>query len=183
MPSFTTLLEGAGTSTPNSGFLSGATTGQNKTTTGRVLSNVGIVPADTVGWQLQRRLGQHALDNDECLLELLATAAVVAVHRHPSAAAAQFQHRQSAPAGHSQREGPRYFRFPAAADDRDHLARRAQCLLGSRVSRTPRSWSSSSRSILPTSRCARRTRAFRSARHRRLTPSRRRRRSQRGSRR
>src|SRR5215212_8064127 len=36
VPSFTTIVQGANTSTPNSGFLSGANTGQSKTTSGRV---------------------------------------------------------------------------------------------------------------------------------------------------
>ena len=60
VPSFTTLVEGAGTTTPNSGFLSGATTGQNKTTTGRMLSNVGVVQQTpwggsySVGWDSTR---------------------------------------------------------------------------------------------------------------------------------
>ena len=35
-PSFTTVIQGASAATPNSGFLSGATTGENKTTTGRM---------------------------------------------------------------------------------------------------------------------------------------------------
>jgi HAE1 family hydrophobic/amphiphilic exporter-1 len=60
VPSFATLVEGAGTTAPNSGFLSGATTGQNKTTTGRVLSNVGLVQQTpwggsySVGWDSTR---------------------------------------------------------------------------------------------------------------------------------
>jgi outer membrane protein len=69
VPSFTTLLEGAGTSTPNSGFLSGATTGQNKTTTGRVLSNVGIVQQTpwggsySVGWDSTRSTTTNVFSN------------------------------------------------------------------------------------------------------------------------
>ena len=60
VPSFTTLVEGTGTTTPNSGFLSGATTGQNKTTTGRMLSNVGVVQQTpwggsySIGWDSTR---------------------------------------------------------------------------------------------------------------------------------
>jgi HAE1 family hydrophobic/amphiphilic exporter-1 len=60
VPSFATLVEGAGTTAPNSGFLSGATTGQNKTTTGRVLSNVGLVQQTpwggsySIGWDSTR---------------------------------------------------------------------------------------------------------------------------------
>ena len=60
VPNFTTVVQGAGTSTPNSGFLSGATTGQNKTTTGRVLSNVGVLQQTpwggsySVGWDSTR---------------------------------------------------------------------------------------------------------------------------------
>src|SRR6266566_3696418 len=34
VPNFTTVVQGTNTSTPNSGFLSGATTGERKTTTG-----------------------------------------------------------------------------------------------------------------------------------------------------
>ena len=60
VPAFTTLVQGASAATPNSGFLSGATTGQNKTTTGRVLSNVGVVQLTpwggsySVGWDSTR---------------------------------------------------------------------------------------------------------------------------------
>ena len=163
--------------TPNSSFLSGSTTGQNSTTNGRVASNVGVTQADAVGRQLQRRLGQHALDHDEPLLELLAAAAVLAVGGRPAAAAAQLQHRQPAPAGDSQREEPGDLRRPAPADDRDDVARRAQCVLGSRVrERVARRPAAVARSGA-TSRCARRTRASRSARRRRSTPSRRRPRS------
>ena len=60
VPNFTTVVQGASTSTPNSGFLSGATTGQNKTTTGRMLSNVGLVQQTpwggsySVGWDSTR---------------------------------------------------------------------------------------------------------------------------------
>jgi outer membrane protein TolC len=59
-PSFTTVVQGASTATPNSGFLSGATTGQNKTTTGRMLSNVGLLQQTpwggsySVGWDSTR---------------------------------------------------------------------------------------------------------------------------------
>jgi len=60
VPSFTTVIQGANTSTPNSGFLSGATTGQNKTTTGRMLSNVGLLQQTpwggsySIGWDSTR---------------------------------------------------------------------------------------------------------------------------------
>src|SRR6185503_18830019 len=69
VPSFTTLVEGAGTTTPNSGFLSGATTGQNKTTTGRVLSNVGLVQQTpwggsySVGWDSTRSTTSNIFSN------------------------------------------------------------------------------------------------------------------------
>jgi len=69
VPSFTTLVEGAGTTTPNSGFLSGATTGQNKTTTGRVLSNVGLVQQTpwggsySVGWDSTRSTTTNVFSN------------------------------------------------------------------------------------------------------------------------
>ena len=60
VPNFTTVVQGANTSTPNSGFLSGATTGERKTTTGRMLSNVGILQQTpwggsySVGWDSVR---------------------------------------------------------------------------------------------------------------------------------
>jgi HAE1 family hydrophobic/amphiphilic exporter-1 len=69
VPNFTTLVQGAGTSTPNSGFLSGANTGQNKTTTGRVLSNVGIVQQTpwggsySVGWDSARSTTSNVFSN------------------------------------------------------------------------------------------------------------------------
>ena len=59
-PNFTTVVQGASTATPNSGFLSGATTGTNKTTTGRMLSNVGLLQQTpwggsySVGWDSVR---------------------------------------------------------------------------------------------------------------------------------
>jgi outer membrane protein len=60
VPSFTTVVQGANVSTPNSGFLSGATTGENKTTTGRMLSNVGLLQQTpwggsySIGWDSTR---------------------------------------------------------------------------------------------------------------------------------
>ena len=69
VPSFTTLVEGAGTSSPNSGFLSGATSGQNKTTTGRVLSNVGLVQQTpwggsySIGWDSTRATTSNVFSN------------------------------------------------------------------------------------------------------------------------
>ena len=59
-PNFTTVVQGASTATPNSGFLSGATSGQSKTTNGRMLSNVGVVQQTpwggsySVGWDSVR---------------------------------------------------------------------------------------------------------------------------------
>ena len=69
VPAFSTLIEGAGTTTPNSGFLSGASTGQNKTTTGRMLSNVGIVQQTpwggsySVGWDSTRSTTTNVLSS------------------------------------------------------------------------------------------------------------------------
>jgi HAE1 family hydrophobic/amphiphilic exporter-1 len=69
VPSFTTLVEGAGTTSPNSGFLSGATSGQNKTTTGRVLSNVGVVQQTpwggsySIGWDSTRSTTSNVFSN------------------------------------------------------------------------------------------------------------------------
>ena len=69
VPAFSTLIEGAGTTTPNSGFLSGASTGQNKTTTGRMLSNVGIVQQTpwggsySFGWDSTRSTTTNVLSS------------------------------------------------------------------------------------------------------------------------
>jgi outer membrane protein TolC len=69
VPNFTTVVQGAGTSTPNSGFLSGANTGQNKTTTGRVLSNVGLLQQTpwggsySVGWDSTRSTTTNVLSS------------------------------------------------------------------------------------------------------------------------
>jgi outer membrane protein len=69
VPSFTTVVQGASTSTPNSGFLSGATTGQNKTTTGRMLSNVGLFQQTpwggsySVGWDSTRSTTTNVFSN------------------------------------------------------------------------------------------------------------------------
>ncbi len=69
VPSFTTVIQGASTSAPNSGFLSNATTGQNKTTTGRVLSNVGLVQQTpwggsyNIGWDSTRSTTTNVFSN------------------------------------------------------------------------------------------------------------------------
>ena len=69
VPSFTTVVQGASTATPNSGFLSGATTGQNKTTTGRMLSNVGLLQQTpwggsySVGWDSTRSTTTNVFSN------------------------------------------------------------------------------------------------------------------------
>jgi len=69
VPNFTTLVEGVGTTTPNSGFLSGATSGQNKTTTGRMLSNVGLVQQTpwggsySIGWDSTRSTTSNVFSN------------------------------------------------------------------------------------------------------------------------
>jgi outer membrane protein len=69
VPSFTTVVQGASTSIPNSGFLSGATTGQNKTTTGRMLSNVGLFQQTpwggsySVGWDSTRSTTTNVFSN------------------------------------------------------------------------------------------------------------------------
>ena len=60
IPTFNTTIQGSSTDTPNSGFLSGATTGQNKTTNGRLASNVGLLQQTpwggsySVGWDSTR---------------------------------------------------------------------------------------------------------------------------------
>jgi outer membrane protein len=68
-PSFTTVIQGASAATPNSGFLSGATTGQNKTTTGRMLSNVGLFQPTpwggsySLGWDSTRSTTTNVFSN------------------------------------------------------------------------------------------------------------------------
>jgi outer membrane protein len=60
IPTFNTTVQGSNTDTPNSGFLSGATTGQNKTTNGRLASNVGLLQQTpwggsySIGWDSTR---------------------------------------------------------------------------------------------------------------------------------
>jgi outer membrane protein TolC len=69
VPSFTTIIQGASNSAPNSGFLSGATTGQNKTTTDRVLSNVGVFQQTpwggsySIGWDSTRSTTTNVFSN------------------------------------------------------------------------------------------------------------------------
>jgi outer membrane protein len=69
VPSFTTVVQGASTATPNSGFLSGATTGENKTTTGRMLSNVGLLQQTpwggsySIGWDSTRSTTTNVFSN------------------------------------------------------------------------------------------------------------------------
>jgi outer membrane protein len=69
VPNFTTVVQGANTATPNSGFLSGANTGQNKTTTGRMLSNVGLLQQTpwggsySVGWDSTRSTTTNVLSS------------------------------------------------------------------------------------------------------------------------
>ena len=68
-PSFTTVIQGASAATPNSGFLSGATTGENKTTTGRMLSNVGLFQPTpwggsySLGWDSTRSTTTNVFSN------------------------------------------------------------------------------------------------------------------------
>jgi len=68
-PSFTTVIQGASAATPNSGFLSGATTGQNRTTTGRMLSNVGLFQPTpwggsySLGWDSTRSTTTNVFSN------------------------------------------------------------------------------------------------------------------------
>jgi outer membrane protein len=69
VPNFTTVVQGASTSTPNSGFLSGANTGQNRTTAGRMLSNVGLLQQTpwggsySVGWDSTRSTTTNVLSS------------------------------------------------------------------------------------------------------------------------
>jgi len=68
-PNFTTVVQGAGTATPNSGFLSGATSGASKTTNGRLLSNVGVNQQTpwggsySVGWDSSRATTTNLFSN------------------------------------------------------------------------------------------------------------------------
>jgi HAE1 family hydrophobic/amphiphilic exporter-1 len=53
IPTFNTTVQGSSTDTPNSSALSGATAGQNKTTNGRLASNVGLLQQTPWGGSYQ----------------------------------------------------------------------------------------------------------------------------------
>jgi outer membrane protein len=69
VPSFNTTVQGASTATPNNSFLSGATTGQAKTSTGRLASNVGLLQQTpwggsySVGWDSTRSTTTNIFSN------------------------------------------------------------------------------------------------------------------------
>lgn len=69
VPSFTTTAQGSSTDTPNSSFLSGATTGQNKTINRRLASNVGVTQQTpwggsySVGWDSTRSTTSNVFSN------------------------------------------------------------------------------------------------------------------------
>lgn len=75
VPYFTTIAQGSSTNTPNSGFLSGATTGQNKTTNRRLASNVGVTQQTpwggsySVGWDSTRSTTTNVFSNFSPLLQ------------------------------------------------------------------------------------------------------------------
>ena len=75
VPYFTTTAQGSSTDTPNSGFLSGATTGQNKTTNRRLASNVGVTQQTpwggsySVGWDSTRSTTTNVFSNFSPLLQ------------------------------------------------------------------------------------------------------------------
>jgi outer membrane protein TolC len=68
-PTFNTTVQGSSVNTPNSGFLSGATTGQNKTTNDRLASNVGVQQQTawggsySVGWDSTRSTTTNVFTN------------------------------------------------------------------------------------------------------------------------
>jgi len=69
VPTFNTTVQGASTATPNNSFLSGATTGQAKTSTGRLASNVGLLQQTpwggsySVGWDSTRSTTTNIFSN------------------------------------------------------------------------------------------------------------------------
>ena len=75
VPNFTTTAQGSSTDTPNSGFLSGATTGQNSTTNRRLASNVGVTQQTpwggsySVGWDSTRSTTTNVFSNFSPLLQ------------------------------------------------------------------------------------------------------------------
>ena len=68
-PTFNTTVQGSSVNIPNSGFLSGATTGQNKTTNGRLVNNVGLLQQTawggsySVGWDSTRSTTTNVFTN------------------------------------------------------------------------------------------------------------------------
>ena len=68
-PTFNTTVQGSNVNIPNSGFLSGATTGQTKTTNGRLASNVGLQQQTawggsySVGWDSVRSTTTNVFSN------------------------------------------------------------------------------------------------------------------------
>jgi outer membrane protein len=75
VPYLTTTAQGSSTDTPNSSFLSGATTGQNKTTNRRLASNVGVTQQTpwggsySVGWDSTRSTTTNVFSNFSPLLQ------------------------------------------------------------------------------------------------------------------
>ena len=69
VPTFNTIVQGSNAATPNNSFLSGATTGQDKTTAGRLTSNVGLLQQTpwggsySVGWDSTRSTTTNIFSN------------------------------------------------------------------------------------------------------------------------
>ena len=69
VPTFNTTVQGSSAATPNNSFLSGATTGQDKTTAGRLASNVGLLQQTpwggsySVGWDSTRSTTTNIFSN------------------------------------------------------------------------------------------------------------------------
>jgi len=69
VPTFNTTVQGSSAATPNNSFLSGATTGVNKTTAGRLASNVGLLQQTpwggsySVGWDSTRSTTTNIFSN------------------------------------------------------------------------------------------------------------------------
>jgi outer membrane protein TolC len=75
VPYLTTTAQGSSADTPSSGFLSGATTGQNKTTNRRVASNIGVTQQTpwggsySVGWDSTRSTTTNVFSSFSPLLQ------------------------------------------------------------------------------------------------------------------
>ena len=163
-PTFNTTVQGSSTETPNNSFLSGATTGQDKTTTGRLASNVGVcsrrrgaaATASAGTARARRPRTSSRISRRSCSRRCRSTSG-----SRCCATSASTTLRQQVLLS---REEPRDLRRRVRADGGDDGEGRAQRLLGSGVRERVARRVSSSRSTWRASRCARRTRVSRSAR-------------------